>query len=195
MRDLLLDDVVGGTARPDVEPGRGDQPARLDRIPTVRVQRDQLAVELVAPETRASRPSEPSPMSSSRVRFRISATGASSRGLRGAVEAADAQVDGVHGAPADHPQELVAGPLDPQAALDQLGVAVPGHLDRPGIAEEVGGVKEEHVQAVALQPLPAVDQPAKVGGSAPRPRSRGRPRSPRRRSAGRRSGRSRRSAR
>ena len=81
--------------------------------------------------------------------------------LRGrqAVEAADADVDGVDGASTDEGHEGVAGFLQPQSTFDD-GAVVGGHLDRPGVAQEVRCVQQVDVQRVALDPLAAVQQPA-----------------------------------
>jgi hypothetical protein len=65
----------------------------------------------------------------------------------------------VHLAPADHPDQLVAGLLDLEPLLDHRAV-VAGHRDAALVAEEVRRVQQEHVQRVALEPLAAVDQPA-----------------------------------
>ncbi len=76
-----------------------------------------------------------------------------------AVEATDADVDGVDGPSPDQGHEGVACLLQQQPTLDD-GAMVGGHLDRPGIAQEVGCVQQVDVQRVALDPLAAVQQPA-----------------------------------
>lgn len=46
-----------------------------------------------------------------------------------------------------------------EAALDRSGV-IGRHRDRVGIAEKIGRVQHHDVQSVALDPLPAIEQPA-----------------------------------
>ena len=62
-------------------------------------------------------------------------------------------------AAADDREDLVADPLQPQAALDSRPVEL-GELDRARQAEEVRRVEEVHVEGVALDPLPAVQEAA-----------------------------------
>ncbi len=78
------------------------------------------------------------------------------------VEAADPDVDGVDGPPADRGQQLVAHLLQRQPPLDHRAVVL-GQLDRAVVAEEVGGVQQVDVQGVTGDPLAAVQQPAQVG--------------------------------
>ncbi len=77
---------------------------------------------------------------------------------RSAREAADAGADGVDRAAAEQAQDLVAGLLQAQPALDRGAV-----LFRQGhhalAAEEVGGGEHVDVQGVALDPFPAVVEP------------------------------------
>ena len=75
------------------------------------------------------------------------------------VEAADAHVDGVDRAAAEHVQDVVAHLLELQPALDDVAV-IPGQLDRALVAEKVGRVEQVDVQHVALDPLAAVEQAA-----------------------------------
>jgi len=81
---------------------------------------------------------------------------------RDPVEAAEADVDRVDGPAADHLHDGVPGLLQGQAALDEVAPGR-GHLDPAGVAEEIGRVQQVDVQRVALDPLPAVQQPAQVG--------------------------------
>ena len=77
------------------------------------------------------------------------------------VEAAESHVDRVDRTPADHLHDPVAGLLEVQHLGHQLGVLA-GDRDPRVDAEEVGRVKEGHVQDVALDPLAAVEQPSQV---------------------------------
>jgi hypothetical protein len=62
----------------------------------------------------------------------------------------------------DQLHDRVAGLLQRQSPLDQVA-AVFGEGERAGVAEEVGGVQQVDVQGMALDPLSAVEQPAKIG--------------------------------
>jgi hypothetical protein len=62
-------------------------------------------------------------------------------------------------APAGDPHQRVARLLQAQRALDDRRM-IARHLERARVAEEVGGVEEEHVQRVALDPLAAVQEAA-----------------------------------
>ena len=64
-------------------------------------------------------------------------------------------------APADDGHDRVAGLLHLQALLDDLAM-VARHFDSARVAEEVGRVEHVDVQAVALDPLGEVDEPAQV---------------------------------
>ena len=81
------------------------------------------------------------------------------------VKAADAHVDRMHLAAADRRHQRVPGLLHLESLLDDLAV-VARHLDRARVAEEVGSVEHVHVQAVALDPLAAVEQPAQIADRA-----------------------------
>ncbi len=76
-----------------------------------------------------------------------------------AVPAAHLDVDRMHLAAADDGHELVSDLLHLERARDDVG-RVAGQLDRARVAEEVGGMEHEDVQGVALDPLPAVQEPA-----------------------------------
>ncbi len=118
--------VLGGV---DVEPAVGDDAPALDRV-LVRVrERDELAVDLVARGSR-SLPSSGTVSSGDLARPLERLDERRQLALaRRPVEAADADVDRMHLAPADDAHHLVAGLLQLQAALDDLrGVA--GELDR-----------------------------------------------------------------
>ena len=62
-------------------------------------------------------------------------------------------------AAADDREDLVPDPLQPQTALDGRPVEL-GELDGARQAEEVRRMEEVHVQGVALDPLPAVQEAA-----------------------------------
>ena len=80
-------------------------------------------------------------------------------GGRHRVETADADVDRMDRPAADDLLESVPRFLQRQSALD--GVAVRArHGNDIGGPEEVRGVQHVHVQRVAVNPLPAVQQPA-----------------------------------
>ena len=96
---------------------------------------------------------------------RLAPAASSSARVGSAVEAADADVDRMDLAPADHRHQRVAGLLHLQALLDDLAM-VARHLDRARVAEEVGRVQHVDVQRVALDPLAAVDQAAQVADRA-----------------------------
>jgi len=84
---------------------------------------------------------------------------------RGAVEAADAEVDRVHLPAADRRDEAVAHLLERERLLDDLAV-VTRHLDHAAVAEEVGRVQHVDVERVALDPFAAIDQPPQVADRA-----------------------------
>ncbi len=74
------------------------------------------------------------------------------------MEAAEPDVDGVDGAPAELFEDRVARLLDAQPPL-HVGALGAGELDRAVHAEEVRGVQQMDVQDLALDPLAAVQQP------------------------------------
>ena len=86
---------------------------------------------------------------------------------RRAVEAADPHIDRMDLASAEQRHDLVAGLLQRQPALHDIAV-VARHLDRAGVAEEVGRVQHVDVQRVALDPFAAIEQPPEI---AQRPRN------------------------
>ncbi len=77
------------------------------------------------------------------------------------VPAAHLDVDGVDLPPAEQGDDVVAELLQLQRLLDRSPV-VGGHVDGALVAEEVGEVKHEGVEHVALDPLPAVDEPPQL---------------------------------
>jgi hypothetical protein len=77
------------------------------------------------------------------------------------VEAAQAHVDRVDLAAAEHHHDVVADLLQAQAPLDDLAVVL-RQVDAAGVAEEVGRVQHVDVQRVALDPLAAVEQPPQL---------------------------------
>jgi hypothetical protein len=78
------------------------------------------------------------------------------------MKSADADVDRMHLAAADRPDQRVAGLLDPEAALDHLAMFA-RHRHRVGALQEVRRVQQEHVQRLAFDPLAAIDQAAQIG--------------------------------
>jgi hypothetical protein len=64
-------------------------------------------------------------------------------------------------APADQRHDHVAGLLHLETMFDDLAMVL-GHFDGAGIAEEVRGVKHVHVEAVALDPLAAIEQAPQI---------------------------------
>jgi hypothetical protein len=94
-------------------------------------------------------------------------------GLRAAVEAADPDVHGVDLAAPEDRHERIADLLELEAVLHRLRVLL-GEGDGVGEAEEIRRVEEIDVERVALDPLPAVQEPAElpqlpVDGDAERP--------------------------
>ena len=79
----------------------------------------------------------------------------------GPVEAADPDVDRVHGSAADCLHDQVARPFDLEASFHGCPVTL-GELDSVGAAEEVGGVKQVDVKGVALDPFSTVEQAPQV---------------------------------
>ena len=75
------------------------------------------------------------------------------------VEPSDPDVDRMDLASADEGHDLVAGLLQPQAALDDRG-RIAGELHGSVVTEEVGRVEHVDVERVALDPLAAVEEPA-----------------------------------
>ena len=82
--------------------------------------------------------------------------------VRQPVEAPDAHVDRVDRPPADDFENAVADLLQAEPALDD-GPMVAGERDGTVVAEEVRRMQHVDVQGVALDPLAAVQQTAKVG--------------------------------
>ena len=101
----------------------------------------------------------------SRAHFSSSASAAKSCFVRHLVEAANPHIDGMDLPAAEQAHDLVAGLLQPQAALHLVGVVL-GHADGVFVAEKVGRVQQINVQRVALDPFAAVDQPAQVADGA-----------------------------
>jgi hypothetical protein len=160
----LLDEPVVELARGDVEPGRGDDPPSIDGVLAVRLERDELVIMLEVGERQRPRPAHG-------LERRLARALEQLRGWRelgpggGAVEAADAHVDGMDLPSPDHRHQHVAGLLHQQPALDDLAM-VGGHREPALVAEEVGRVQEVHVQRVTLEPLAAVEQPPEVADRA-----------------------------
>ena len=141
----------------DVETRAADDAAALDRVLARLPQRDERVVLLVVGEVEARDEARQldrgvaRPLELGHERLQLRARGR-------AVGAADAQVDRVHGPPADDLHDGVAGLLQAQGRLDEVA-PVAGQLHRPRIAEEVGGMEHRRVEDVALDPLAAVDEP------------------------------------
>ena len=69
---------------------------------------------------------------------------------------------------ADQFHDRVPGLLQLQPPRDQPGAAaVPGEVERAGVAEEVGRVQQVDVQRVAFDPLAAVEQTPQIGYRPP----------------------------
>ena len=82
-----------------------------------------------------------------------------------AIEAADLHIDRMHFAPADCRHDGIAGLLHPQPALDRVPV-IARHLDRAGIAQEIGRMQHVDMQHMAFDPFAAIEQPAQIAGRA-----------------------------
>ncbi len=194
--DVLLDDVLVELAGAMSRPAVGDDPAAVDRV----ARRARAARRSSGARSTSGNGSSAAQRTVARAVSRASLervdAARAARAARGrAVEAADADVDRVDLAAADDRHQGVAGLLHLQALFDDLAV-VARHLDGARVAEEVRRVQHVDVQAVALDPLAAVEQPAQVAQRARRRCARRRrPPSPAPRSSGRRPGRCRRSAR
>jgi hypothetical protein len=78
---------------------------------------------------------------------------------RRSVQPADAEADRMDRAPAGDREDLVADLLQAQSAFDDRPVEL-RELDGARQAEEVRGVEQVNVERVALDPLPAIQQPA-----------------------------------
>ncbi len=125
-------------------------------------QRDELVVPLAIGKIEASQPSAPSPSAMSRARFKFSASGAQLALRRRAIESADAHVDRMDLPPAQQLDRFRCRPSSARGpALDHVAMVL-RHLDRAGIAEEIGRMQHVDVQRVALDPLAAVEQPAQL---------------------------------
>jgi hypothetical protein len=142
----------------DVQTAAGDDPVAHDRVPGGVAQRDEL---VVGAELREAERRHPADRVQRRLAGPLQLAGepAQITGVRGAVEAADPDVDRVHRAPADHLHQPVTRLLHAQAPFQDLRV-VAGHVDAALVAEEVGRVQQVDVQHVALDPFAAVQQPA-----------------------------------
>lgn len=161
---LLLDHVL-------VPPGGGEGQARagphgapLDRVGAGLPQRERIRLDGVIGEVEPGHPGRGGQRVVERPPERYGERGQFGAG-GGAVEAADAYVDRVDGSAADHLHDRVAGLLEGQAALYDVP-PLRGHLDAAAVAEKVGGVQQVDMQGVALDPFPAVQQPAQVGDRA-----------------------------
>ena len=174
MRHLALDDVVAEIADPKgtggqravgfggkaggARRGHHGRGAGLDGVGAGLGQSEQVVVASGVGELEAGHPAHglrrvvpgPAQPLGQRAQF--------GRG-RDAVEAAEADVDRVDRPAAQQFHDRVAGLLEPQAAFD---VGAPGacEVDDAVAAEEVGRVQQVDVQGLALDPLPAVQQPA-----------------------------------
>ena len=133
-------------------------PAAVDRVLAGMVEGDQLVVLLVVGEVEPGRDLH----RLERDLPRALEPGHQRRQLplpRRPVPAADLDVDRVHLAPAHDRHQLVPGLLELERACHDVRV-VARELDRARVSEEVGGVQHEDVKRVALDPLPAVEEPA-----------------------------------
>jgi len=159
--DVLLDHVL-------VPPRRGERQARarrhgapLDRVGSGPAQREHVRLARVIGEVEPGDPCCRGQRVIERPAQRVGERGELGPGGR-PVEAADADVDGVNGPAADQFHDGVPGLLERQAALHDVAPGR-GHLDSAAVTEEIRRVQEVDVQRMALDPFPAVQQPAQVG--------------------------------
>ena len=75
------------------------------------------------------------------------------------VETAHPGVDRVDFSSSHRGDDVVSNLLEPQAQLDLIRIVL-RHVDGRFVAQEVGSVEQEHMEAVALDPLTAVDESA-----------------------------------
>ena len=157
---MHLGEVLVVFADVDVEAPVGHHAAGGDRVVGRVAQRDELVVVIEVREREACHPDDGLQCElAGLVQPGAQAVGVAP--VRRAVEAADADVDRVHGAAADDIHQPVPGLLQLQAPLQQLR-AVLGHVQAAFVTEEVRRVQQVDVQGVALDPLAAVDEPAQV---------------------------------
>ncbi len=161
---MFLDDVLIELLGTDVETHGRHEPAASDRVLTGMAEGGQLARPLVIGEVEPGNPLNRLEGEVARpLQSRCERTELGLR--RHPVEPADPHVDGVDRSTADQLDELVADLLQIEAALHDLAVSC-GQLDGAVVPEEVGSVQQIDVQRVALDPFPAVQQPAQVGERA-----------------------------
>ncbi len=164
VRDLLLDHVLVPAGGGEGQARAGLHGAPLDGIRAGPGQRQQVGLARVVREVEPGDPGDGGQRVVERAAERVGERGEFGRS-GGPVEAADADVDRVDGPAAHHLHDGVPGLLQGQAALDEVAPGR-GHLDPAAVAEEIGRVQQVDVQRVALDPLPAVEQPAEFGDRA-----------------------------
>jgi hypothetical protein len=164
VRHLVLDDVRAELRDAELASaaeavGRA-QDAAVHRVPARVVQREEVRAQLALGEVEAGHPAH----GLDGVVQRGGELGAEAGQLlagRQPVEAAEADVDRVDGAPAEDLDDRVAGLLEPQPALhERAPVAGEGQGVRQ--PQEVRRVQEVDVQGVALDPLAPVEEPAQL---------------------------------
>lgn len=64
-------------------------------------------------------------------------------------------------APAEQGEQLIAGLLEGEASLHQVGMR-PRHVDRPFESEKIRSVQHVHVERMAFDPFAAVEQPPQI---------------------------------
>ena len=162
VRYLLLDHVVLELRRGERQATGGGDRAPLDGVLPGRDQGQHLVVVMEVGELEPGRPAHGVQCLVQRDAQLLGQGGHLGPG-RCPVEAAHPDVDRMDRPAADQLHDRVAGLLQRQPPLDQVA-AVFGEGERAGVAEEVGGMQQVDVQGVALDPLAAVEQAAKIGG-------------------------------
>ena len=144
----------------DIQPSIGGDSPLLDGVFLGMTQCDELVIPL---ELREGEPGHPSRRVSCRFHAPtpVRGRGHPARPGRGPVEASDPDVDRVDLPTPEHGHDPVADLLETEPDLYPIG-ELGGHGDGAVVAEEIGGVEEEDVQRVALDPLAAIDQSAQI---------------------------------
>ena len=157
MRDVPLLELGLIVGNVDVEPAVGHQPAFVERVLVPVPQGDELVVLLVVWK---GKPRDPARQIDRDVAGALQFLGQRHEfgAGRHAVEAAGLDADRVDFAPTEHPQDLVARLLEREAPAHRVPVCL-GHANAVWVAEEIRRVQHHHVQAVALDPFAAIDQP------------------------------------
>ena len=160
VRNVLLDKDLLEPAHRDVEPAARDDPALRDRVLLPVPERDKLIIPLEIGKREAARPADQLPRDPTRP-LQLLAQRRKLRSRRQAVEAPHPQIDRMDLPPANHREDPIAQLLEAKGLANHLWMIL-GHADRVLIAEEVRRMQHGDVEHVALDPLPAIDQPAQV---------------------------------